>query len=78
MSSLLSSAYSWLTVGPPQVAALAVVGMVMWRRNWSSLLGVLLCLATVSGGLVTFAGGAALVHPQPRCQTSLRPTEPAA
>ena len=54
MSSLLSSAYSWLTVGPPQVAALAVVGMVMWRRNWSSLLGVLLCLAT-------FAGGAALV-----------------
>ena len=42
--------------------------MVMWRRNskarrfsWSSLLGVLLCLATVSGGLVTFAGGAALV-----------------
>ena len=40
---------------------------VMWRRNskarrlgWSSLLGILLCLATVSGGLVTAAGGAAL------------------
>jgi len=40
----------------------------MWRRNskarrfgWSSLLGVLLCLATVSGGSATVAGGAALV-----------------
>jgi hypothetical protein len=40
----------------------------MWRRDskarrlgWSSLLGILLCLATVSGGLVTAASGAALV-----------------
>jgi len=29
--------------------------------RWSSLLGVLICLATVSGGFVTAAGGAALV-----------------
>ena len=66
-----ASAFSWLAAGPPQVAAaaaaLAVIGTVMWRRNskarrlgWSSLLGILLCLATVSGGLVTAAGGAAL------------------
>ncbi|EOD30225.1 hypothetical protein EMIHUDRAFT_233205 [Emiliania huxleyi CCMP1516] len=49
-------------------AALAVIGTVMWCRNskarrpgWSSLLGILLCLATFSGGLVTVAGGAAFV-----------------
>ena len=29
--------------------------------QWSSLLGVLLCLATVAGGLATVTGGAALV-----------------
>ena len=49
------------------VAALAVIGTVIWRRNskvcrfgWSSLLGVLLCLRSVAGGLLTAAGGAAL------------------
>jgi len=75
-AGFFASAFSWLATGPPKVAAaaaaLAVIGAVMWRRNskarrlgWSSLLGILLCLATVSGGLVTAAGGAALAASSP-------------
>eukprot|EP00315_Gephyrocapsa_oceanica_P047247 CAMPEP_0185532578 /NCGR_PEP_ID=MMETSP1366-20130426/108016_1 /TAXON_ID=38817 /ORGANISM="Gephyrocapsa oceanica, Strain RCC1303" /LENGTH=697 /DNA_ID=CAMNT_0028144301 /DNA_START=2063 /DNA_END=4159 /DNA_ORIENTATION=- len=71
-AGFFASAFSSLAASPPKVAAtvaaLAVIGAVMWRRNskarrfgWSSLLGVLLCLATVAGALVTAAGGAALV-----------------
>merc|ERR1711935_998544 len=43
-------------------------GTVMWRRDsmarrlgWSSLIGILLCFATVSGSLATTASGAALL-----------------
>ncbi|EOD35250.1 hypothetical protein EMIHUDRAFT_227551 [Emiliania huxleyi CCMP1516] len=67
-AGFFASAFSWLAAGPPKVAAAVAAGTAMWRRNskarrfgWSSLLSVLLCLATVAGSSVTVTGGAALV-----------------
>ncbi|EOD25856.1 hypothetical protein EMIHUDRAFT_206048 [Emiliania huxleyi CCMP1516] len=67
-AGFFASAFSWLAAGPPKVAAAVAAGTAMWRRNskarrfgWSSLLSVLLCLATVAGSLVTVTIGAALV-----------------